>query len=202
MELICELPEEWSFDRAATDGEHAYSAARHLMRCLGQRRGIRYELVDRPDRVNRREKAADFRFRCIETNTVVAVEHKRFVKPEDQEAKSHLSRGKVFGVKGGVRPMELHGEQVGAIWADDVKSELNALRRFVVEAVDYGQLQATEAHERILLVEDGRYIPRDGLEREDFQIQAHERKGVDGGFLLSPGANDEKTLVFVIWRAP
>lgn len=183
---------------AAWRGEQE-EAVESLVWFLGRLTQRSYSFLDRPDESQRQKVAADYRYVCNDDGHLLAVEYKRFVKPEDQEAASHLAEGKRFREKGGVRPMERDGDQYGAISADDSRSDLAALRKLIVEAVGRGQLQNTEADERALLIEDRRYIPQELFSLSDLQIEVQERDGVDSAFVISAGSVGEKSVVFKVW---
>ena len=197
---LCDLPTEW-WGHASP--EEATDVAVHLlMSHLGQIRGVQYGLLYRPDQINRRGKAPDYRCKCRETGEIVAVEYKRFVKPEDREAGSHLEKGKRFGPKGGVKPMERQGEQYGAIWADDAQAILGVLRNFIVDIIGRGQLQAAEASERLLLIQDEQYVSQRSVMTCEFSFTQRERDSIDHVFLLSPGSSGREpkpSKIFQIW---
>lgn len=191
MNELCDLPTQW-WGHAKKE-EAAGVAVHLLMSCLGQIRGVQYGLLDRPDQVDRHRKAPDYRYKCRNSGEIVAVEHKRFVKPEDWEAASHLEKGKRFGPKGGVKPMEGRGEQYGAMQAAyDAQAILGVLRNFIVDIIGRGQLQAAEANERLLLIQDGQDVSRRSLMACEFSFTPRERDTIDHVFLLSPGSSDPK----------
>jgi hypothetical protein len=198
---LCDLPTQWWGN--ARKEEAPAVAADLLMSHLGQIRGVQYDLLDRPDQVDRQRKAPDYRYKCRNTGEIVVVEHKRFVKAEDWEASSHLEKGKRFGPKGGIKPMEHQGEQWGAMWgAYDPQAKLDALRTFIVDIIGRGQLQAAEAKERLLLIQDEQHVSRRSLMASEFSFTPRERDTIDHVFLLSTGSSGRKpapSKIIQVW---
>jgi len=198
---ICDLPREWWGD-AVTDEQHARVAADHLMSCLGRIRGLQYEFLDRPDQINRRSRASDYRYKCRATGEIVAVEYKRFVDPEQREAMSLLRQGRRLRPKGRMRPLEHEGEQYGSLSTGDANAEVRELRDFIVQAIGYGQLQAVDANERILLILDARLVYLSFLTDTNFSFARSERDAVDHVFLLRPGSGGHEptpSKILPVW---
>jgi hypothetical protein len=199
---ICDLPTPWWGN--AKPGEEADGVAvGHLMSCLGQIRGVQYDLLDRPDHIDRNRSACDYRYSQPATGETVAVEFKRFVQPEMVEAMSLRRKGKRFGQRGRMRPLEHAGEQYGVMSKEfDPGDEVGELRGFIVKAVLRGQLQAVEADERLLLVLDTRLVYMDYATASNFSFNATERNAVDHAFLLRPGSRgteDRPSKILQVW---
>jgi hypothetical protein len=64
------------------------------------------------------------------------------------------------------------------------------------------QLQGAESDEKLLFIEDGKFIDRRTLLEAELSFTASERDGVDHVFLLSPGSTGpppEPTVVLQVW---
>ena len=154
---------------------------------LGRTRGISYQRVSQPDKSERSRPAADFVYREGDSDRLVAVEYTEFTDPKVAEASALMGDGKTLRRQGPneVRPIEIQGEQVGFIEPSrSYPGDLSLLDKFIAEKIEKGQLQATAANERILLVYDATLMPETSLSRYQCRLKPAERDNVDSTFVI------------------
>ena len=160
-----------------------------LMKYLEERRGTKYQQDSQPDKDQRQEPAADFVYVERDSEKRIAVEFTEFADPKVEEASSLIKFGKRIRKRSpsDVTPMELDGEQSGFVEPPrSYPDDFAFLNKFVAEKIAKGQLQNTEADERILLVYDATLMPESSFQRYQYRcgLAQAERDQVDHAFVI------------------
>lgn len=176
MRKVCKLPDGWHL---VSRDERGSEAAALLMKYLGSLENAKFRLVDEPDKTERRRRAADFLFQAEGPGRTVAVEFTEFTDEAVAEASALLRRGRRIAPREGVRPIESEGKQWGLMGpARSYPQHLPVLDKFVAEKIWKGQLQATDAGERILLFTTPRLCRRGRFSDIDIAAVSPERNGM------------------------
>jgi hypothetical protein len=194
MKKLCEFPDDW---RLVARDKRGLKAAGLLMMHMGCLRKTHFQLVDEPDKTERRRRAADFLYTEVGSGRTVAVEFTEFTNAAVEEASSLLKRGKKITARQGVRPIERAETQSGLVGpAGSYPQDLPLLEKFVAEKISKGQLQATDTDERILLVCDATLMPERAFRRYRYRctLTPAERDEVDHTFVIL-----EQRSLYQLW---
>lgn len=186
MNKLCEFPE--ILNKIPRD-KRPMKAVELLMKYLEERRGTKYEQDSQPDKDERQEPAADFVYVERDSEKRIAVEFTEFADPKVEEASSLMKSGKRIRKRSpnDVTPMELNGEQVGFVEpTSSYPQDFHLLDEFIARKINKGQLQATKADERILLVYDATLMPESSFQRYQYRcgLAQTDRDQVDHAFVI------------------
>jgi hypothetical protein len=168
-----------------------------LMQYLGKSEDKAYEFESEPDKSQRQEPAADFVYVESDSGKRVAVEFTEFADPKVEEASTLMKAGKRIRKRGpiDVTPMELAGEQLGFMEpARSYPTDFQLFDMFIARKIGKGQLQGTQAHERILLIYDSTLMPEVSFRRYACSLSADQRDGVHRAYVIL-----EQRYLYGLW---